>query len=191
MIMAKAVGIDLDTTNSVIAVYEGGEPRAVPNAERRTAPGDQGRRPHRRPGGRRGRLVDDPQHVQAGALDESEVQRMIADAGQHQAEDARHRELVEVRNELDGAAYQVERRPRELGDAVPVHEKARAETLTADAYQAVKDDSTPLERIWALAADLQQVFHGLSATAPPSGGGPAKPPGDGGDDVIDAEFRPE
>ena len=31
--MAKAVGIDLGTTNSVIAVLEGGEPTIVPNAE--------------------------------------------------------------------------------------------------------------------------------------------------------------
>jgi molecular chaperone DnaK len=37
--MAKAVGIDLGTTNSVIAVYEGGEPRVIPNAEgSRTTP---------------------------------------------------------------------------------------------------------------------------------------------------------
>ena len=31
--MATAVGIDLGTTNSVVGVYEGGEPRVVPNAE--------------------------------------------------------------------------------------------------------------------------------------------------------------
>ncbi|MDH6221980.1 molecular chaperone DnaK [Streptomyces pseudovenezuelae] len=37
--MAKAVGIDLGTTNSVIAVWEGGESRVVPNSEgNRTTP---------------------------------------------------------------------------------------------------------------------------------------------------------
>jgi len=37
--MAKAVGIDLGTTNSVIAVWEGGEPSVIPNAEgARTTP---------------------------------------------------------------------------------------------------------------------------------------------------------
>ncbi|HDH03598.1 MAG TPA: molecular chaperone DnaK, partial [Actinobacteria bacterium] len=37
--MAKAVGIDLGTTNSVIAVLEGGEPTVIPNAEgARTTP---------------------------------------------------------------------------------------------------------------------------------------------------------
>ncbi|MCW3490528.1 molecular chaperone DnaK [Dethiobacter alkaliphilus] len=37
--MAKAVGIDLGTTNSVVAVLEGGEPQVIPNAEgARTTP---------------------------------------------------------------------------------------------------------------------------------------------------------
>ena len=37
--MAKAVGIDLGTTNSVIAVMEGGDPAVIPNAEgSRTTP---------------------------------------------------------------------------------------------------------------------------------------------------------
>jgi molecular chaperone DnaK len=37
--MAKAVGIDLGTTNSVVAVLEGGEPAVIPNAEgARTTP---------------------------------------------------------------------------------------------------------------------------------------------------------
>src|SRR5215218_8789888 len=48
--MAKAVGIDLGTTNSVIAVLEGGDPAVIPNAEgSRTTPSvvaftDQGER---------------------------------------------------------------------------------------------------------------------------------------------------
>src|ERR671915_804000 len=48
--MAKAVGIDLGTTNSVIAAVEGGQPVVVPNAEgSRTTPSvvaftDQGER---------------------------------------------------------------------------------------------------------------------------------------------------
>jgi len=37
--MPKTVGIDLGTTNSVIAVMEGGEPVVIPNAEgSRTTP---------------------------------------------------------------------------------------------------------------------------------------------------------
>src|SRR5215469_11975799 len=37
--MARAVGIDLGTTNSCVAVLEGGEPTVIPNAEgARTTP---------------------------------------------------------------------------------------------------------------------------------------------------------
>ncbi len=37
--MARAVGIDLGTTNSVVSVLEGGEPTVIPNAEgARTTP---------------------------------------------------------------------------------------------------------------------------------------------------------
>ena len=31
--MGKVIGIDLGTTNSVVAVMEGGEPVVIPNAE--------------------------------------------------------------------------------------------------------------------------------------------------------------
>jgi molecular chaperone DnaK len=126
-------------------------------------------------------------------LDQSEVERMIRDAEQHRDEDRRLREVTDARNELDTAAYAVEHLLAERGDSVPVHEKARAETLAADARQALKDD-TPLDRLRALTAELRQVHHGLLAAGgvPPQGGPPGdgEPrPADGGDDdVIDAEF---
>jgi molecular chaperone DnaK len=135
-------------------------------------------------------------------LDKSEVERMVADAEANRAEDRQLRELTDARNELDSAAYQVERRLSELGQAVPVHEKARAETLVADARQAIADQA-PVGRLRSLTSELQQVYHGLGASgsgssgpgpggAGPSGqgpsgqGSPGQSPGD--DDVIDAEF---
>src|ERR1700724_2984970 len=36
--MSKIIGIDLGTTNSVVAVIEGGEPVAIPNQEGRRTP---------------------------------------------------------------------------------------------------------------------------------------------------------
>jgi molecular chaperone DnaK len=126
-------------------------------------------------------------------LDQSEIERMIADAEQHRDEDRRLRELTDARNELDTAAYQVEHLLAERGDSVPVHQKARAENLAADARQALKED-TPLDRIRSLTAELRQVYQELlSAGSPPPGGqaGPAPGGGSGGDDdVIDAEFTP-
>jgi len=127
-------------------------------------------------------------------LDKSEIERMIADAEQHRDEDRRLRELTDARNELDTAAYQVEHLLAERGDSVPVHQKARAENLAADARQALKED-TPLDRIRSLTAELRQVYQELlSAGSPPPGGQAGPAPGGGGDggddDVIDAEFTP-
>src|ERR1700745_2270911 len=62
---------------------------------------------------------------ESSTLDQSEVERMIADAEQHRDEDRRLRELTDARNALDGAAYAVEHLLGARGDAVPVHEKAR------------------------------------------------------------------
>ena len=130
-------------------------------------------------------------------LDQSEVERMIADAEQHQDEDRRLRELTDARNELDTAAYQVEHLLAERGDSVPVHQKARAENLAADARQALKED-TPLDRLRNLTAELRQLYQELlSAGSPPPAGQAGAAPGGGGDggsggddDVIDAEFTP-
>jgi molecular chaperone DnaK len=125
--------------------------------------------------------------TQSSNLDQAEIQRMVTDAEQHRGEDARLRELVDARNSLDAAAYQTQGRLAELGDAVPAHERARAEMLVAEAEQALKSEA-PLEQMRSMTAELQQVFHGLGATGRPSGsGGPGRPSG-GDDDVIDAEF---
>jgi molecular chaperone DnaK len=119
-------------------------------------------------------------------LDKSEVERMIADAEQHRSEDARLRGLIDARNELDSAAYRVERRLAELGDSVAEHERARAEMLMNDARQAIKEEA-PLDRMRALTSELQQVAQSLGTSA-----GPQPGPGPGaagsGEDVIDAEF---
>jgi molecular chaperone DnaK len=129
-------------------------------------------------------------------LDQSEVERMIRDAEQHRDEDQRLREITDARNELDTAAYAVEHLLAERGEAVPTHEKARADQLAADARQALKVD-TPLDRLRELTVELQQVYQGLLASGgvPPQGGPPpggpggsSGAPGDGDDDVIDAEF---
>ena len=130
-------------------------------------------------------------------LDQAEIERMIRDAEQHRDEDRRLREVTDARNELDAAAYAVEHLLAERGGSLPVHEKARAETLAADARQALGAD-TPADRLRTLTAELQQVYQGLLAAGavPPQGGerggepgGAASGPAAGSDDdVIDAEF---
>jgi molecular chaperone DnaK len=139
------------------------------------------------------------------SLDKGEIDRMIRDAEQNAAEDQRRRELVEARNAADSLAYNVERTLKELGDRVPAHERARAEALINDIRNALKDESTSIDRLRQLTSDLQQVSHSLasaaysqaSGAAAGAGGGQTSAgggqPGAGGgdDDVIDAEYTPK
>src|SRR3989440_2187236 len=124
-------------------------------------------------------------------LDTSEIERMVQDAERHRSEDARIREQVDARNELDAVAYQVERRLEELGDRVPSHERQRAEMLVADARQAVKEDAT-VDRMRSLTAELQQIYQSLVASRPADADVGAGAPPNGADraddDVIDADF---
>jgi molecular chaperone DnaK len=132
-------------------------------------------------------------------LDQAEVERMIADAERHRDEDRRLRELTDARNALDTAAYQVERLLQEHAGSVAVHEKARAETMVADARQALMEEA-PLDRLRELTAELQQVYQSLGAAASAASGASDRldqqpgaqqegaPHGDDSDDVIDAEF---
>jgi molecular chaperone DnaK len=96
-------------------------------------------------------------------LGPSEIERMIADAEQHHSEDVRLREMID---ELDAVAYQVQRRLRELGEAVAPDERALAENLVADAKQALKV-ATPIARLRFLTSQLRQAARRLDA----SGGG--------------------
>jgi molecular chaperone DnaK len=123
-------------------------------------------------------------------LDQSEVERMVSDAQQHAQEDRRRREEIDARNELDSLVYRAEQLLQELQDRVPVHEKARAEQLIADARRAIEEQAG-LDRVRPLAADLQQVIHGLptAAAANAPNGGNGRPSEDvGEEDVVDAEF---
>jgi molecular chaperone DnaK len=118
-------------------------------------------------------------------LDPAEVERMVTDAERNRADDARLRQEIDARNELDSIAYQVERRLGELGDQVPTHEKARAEQLVADARQAVQEQA-PIDRVRSLTAELQQIYHSLGAA--PGEQAQSQTPAGGDDDVIDADF---
>src|SRR3954468_23396089 len=103
-------------------------------------------------------------------LDPNEVERMVRDAEQNAQEDRRRREEIDARNDLDSLVYRAEQLLQELQDRIPVHEKARAEQLVAEARQAIADEAG-LDRVRPLAADLQQVIHGLPTTAAASGNG--------------------
>ncbi|MEA2184127.1 MAG: molecular chaperone DnaK, partial [Solirubrobacteraceae bacterium] len=127
-------------------------------------------------------------------LDQGDIDRMIREAEQNSASDRRQREEVDARNELDSLAYQVERLINDLQDQLPVHEKARAEQLVADARAAVAEQAG-LDRVRPLISDLQQLVSTLPSAAAASGGGNGASANGGeaaeveeDEEVVDAEF---
>ena len=135
-------------------------------------------------------------------LDKGEIERMVRDAEQCAEEDKRKREEVDVRNDAESAAYQVEKALQDLGEKVPGHERERAEKLINETRQMLKQDCE-LDKLRQLRSDLLQVVHSISAaaykaqgasTGQSSEGNPfgsmgseTPPPGD--DDVIDADWK--
>jgi molecular chaperone DnaK len=130
-------------------------------------------------------------------LDQSEIERMVAEAQEHSGEDRQRREEIDARNELDSLAYRVDQLVSELEDRLPVNEKARAEQLVADARRAISEQAG-LDRVRPLVADLQQMVHSLPASASTAAGAAAGGNGAGADgraaedeEVVDAEFTRE
>ena len=133
------------------------------------------------------------------SLAKDEIDKMVKDAEAHAADDKIRREEVEVRNQADGLAYQVERQLKDLGDKVPAHEKSRCEQIISDIRQAIMDNAD-VNKLKGLTSDLQQAAHALSTAAyqqasqqgqapGDQGAGQGAAGGDKGEDVIDAEFE--
>jgi molecular chaperone DnaK len=127
-------------------------------------------------------------------LSKQDIDRMISDAQAHSEEDRKRREEVEARNTADSLAHQVERQIRELGDRVPVNERARADQLISEIRELVKSQSTDVARLRQLTSDLQQITYGLSSAAYSQTTSAGAQPGettrsDASDDVIDADFK--
>lgn len=136
------------------------------------------------------------------SLAKEEIERMVKEAEAHAEEDRKRRELVELKNQADTLAYQVERQIKELGDKVPVQDKARCEQLIEEIRKLCKEESPDAQRLRSLMNDLQQAAYSISTAAyqqatgtyggqtsggqqASSGGGS----GSGGDEVIDAEYE--
>ena len=130
-------------------------------------------------------------------LNQSEIERMVADAEAHRSEDAALRAQVDARNELDTVAYQVRRTLEDNAGAIPEHERARAELLLNDARTALEEQAD-IDRLRALTGEMHQLLQSLAASARagatagasagPTESSPRESGGDDSDDVIDAEF---
>lgn len=121
---------------------------------------------------------------------------MVRDAQSQSQEDRKRREAIEARNNADLMAYQVEREIKDLGDKIPIDEKARAEQLISKIRELIRDQSTDVALLCQLSDNLQQVGYGLfsaaysqsTAAGAQSGGQIATQQG-GDDEVMVADLK--
>jgi molecular chaperone DnaK len=133
----------------------------------------------------------------SSGLSEDEIKRMVGDAEVHAAEDAKFRELADVRNRADGLMHATDKMLRELGDKVSGEERAKIESALAGVKDAIKGDNkstieTKLKALEDASGTVAQRLYSAQQGAQSTGGAPGgeSSPGSGGDDnVVDAEFE--
>jgi molecular chaperone DnaK len=133
-------------------------------------------------------------------LKEDEIQKMVRDAQEHEAEDKVKREQVERRNKLDSMIYSIEKTLTDNKDKVPEADAKTLRDIIDEGKKAIEqqDDAAvtaALEKLEKEAHRLAGAMYGNGAPGGPPGGGDApggEPPPEakkGKDGVIDAEFE--
>ncbi|MDP7286862.1 MAG: molecular chaperone DnaK [Phycisphaerae bacterium] len=133
----------------------------------------------------------------SSGLNEAEVEQMKKDAELHAEDDRKRRELVDLKNQGDAMAFQMEKMLTDQGEKVSPEDRSAIESGVSGLRDALKgDDLESIKRAMQtleqashkMAEDLKDAGQGAGAAAPgPDQGQPA--PDAGGDDVIDAEFE--
>jgi len=139
-------------------------------------------------------------------LSDEQIQNMVKEAADHEAEDRERREQIERRNKLDNLCYTLEKTITENKEKLPADDVSALETIIKDARSAIEKQDD--EGIKAASEKLEKEAHRIASVmyqnAPggPAAGGPGGPPSDGGGEpppadkagdkkggVIDAEFE--
>ncbi len=127
-------------------------------------------------------------------LSDSEVDKMVEEGKQHEAEDKQRREQIEQRNRADQLCYQVEKALEEGKDKLPADKVAEARGVVTELraaidkqeHEAIARGSEKLEKLMTEIA--QQAYATAGQPGTPEDGGPAAADKKQ-DDVIDAEFE--
>lgn len=135
------------------------------------------------------------QHITITAssgLTQEEIERMMKEAKEHEAEDKRRKEEIEARNQADSIAYTAEKTLRDLGDKVPSDVRSEVEIKVKEVREAMqgKDVALIRRKTQELGETLQKIgarmYEAAGGPTPPPGG-EKKPPEDEG--TVEGEFR--
>ena len=140
--------------------------------------------------------------ITAGSgLSKDEIEKMVKEGAENEADDKKRREQVEARNKADQLCYGVEKALAEGKDKLPADKVATIEgqvkslrtAIEKEDHEAIQSGMEALEK--AMAELAQAAYGGAGGPGAPGGGGGAPGAGGGGKkkdkdgDVIDAEFE--
>jgi len=138
----------------------------------------------------------------SSGLSEADIQKMVKQAQEHEAEDKKRREAIEARNRLESLSFSVQKHFDENKEKIPSSERQPLEDALKDAKTTLESNREAsdaevfkgaFERLEKASHKMAEALYkaaggteGAQAGAAPSGGDGK---GTGGkDDVIDAEF---
>ena len=127
----------------------------------------------------------------SGGLSDADIDRLVREAEEHADEDRRRRELVEVRNQADAAAYSANKALQEAGNRAPADIRTEIEQAVSALNEAMQGDDVDrirsgTERVNQAAMRLAETLS-QAETAHPSAAGSGE--GSSNDKVVDAEFE--
>ncbi|RLT25166.1 MAG: molecular chaperone DnaK [Chloroflexi bacterium] len=125
-------------------------------------------------------------------LSKDDVDRMVREAKEHEADDKARREAVDFRNQTEALAFQAEKTLTDLGEKVDAEKRVEAERLISEVREALKgdDQSSLKERAEALAKLMSEI--GSAAYAQQSAEGQGEPAGgsaEAGEETIEGEAK--
>jgi molecular chaperone DnaK len=130
----------------------------------------------------------------SSGLAKEEVERMVKDAQAHAEDDKHRRESIDVRNQLDGMAYNLEKLLKDNRSQIGEPEAGKIEEAVAEARKAAEGEDVgamraALERLTGLSHKVAETLYkktpgGPGGEGPSPAAGHDKPQGD----VVDAEY---
>lgn len=93
----------------------------------------------------------------SSGLSKDEVENLVKEAKQHEAEDKKRLEATEKRNRLDGMINEIEKNITENKEKLPIAEVNNVEKALEEAKQALKDKADDAEALEKATTDLMQA----------------------------------
>ena len=106
----------------------------------------------------------------SSGLSKEEVEKMTKEAELNAAEDAKRKEAVETRNQLDTTIYQLEKTLKDAGDKLPADVKGKFEAAITDGKKELESNDpakmkAALENLSKIGAELYQQAQAAQAAA--------------------------